>query len=52
MSYNSLFLSNKYTSWYYAIITNAQARISDGYTENHHIIPKSLGGDNSIAKLC
>jgi 5-methylcytosine-specific restriction endonuclease McrA len=51
MSYNSLFLSNKYTSWYYAIITNAQDRISDGYRENHHIIPKSLGGDNSIENL-
>ena len=46
MSYNSLFLSNKYTRWYYAIVTNAQARISDGYTENHHIVPKSLGGSD------
>ena len=51
MSYNSLFLSNKYTRWYYAIVTNAQARIFDGYTENHHITPKSLGGDNSSGNL-
>jgi 5-methylcytosine-specific restriction endonuclease McrA len=40
------FLDNKYSRWYYAIIVNAQARISDGYTENHHIIPKCLGGSN------
>ena len=46
MSYNSLFLSNKYTRWYYAIVINAQARISDGYTENHHIVPKCLGGSD------
>ena len=40
------FLDNKYSRWYYAIIATAQARISDGYTENHHIIPKCLGGSN------
>lgn len=41
-----MFLSNKYTNWYYAIIHNANARSTNGYHERHHIIPKSLGGDN------
>jgi len=39
-----IFLNNKYTKWYYDIIANAQGRILEGYTEKHHIIPKSLGG--------
>lgn len=41
-----VFITNKYTNWYYSIIQNAQTRTNDGYTERHHIIPKSLGGDN------
>jgi len=49
------FLQNKYTKWYFAIITNAKSRNlltrSDakkvlGYPELHHIIPKCLGGDD------
>jgi hypothetical protein len=42
-----LFLENKYTVWYYSIINTAKDRISSGYTENHHIIPKTLGGKNN-----
>jgi hypothetical protein len=43
-----MFLTNKYTTWYYRIIENAKIRLLNGYTERHHIIPKSLGGsDNS-----
>ena len=43
-----MYLQNKYTNWYYNIINNAQYRsTTSGYTEKHHIIPKSLGGDNS-----
>jgi hypothetical protein len=48
-----LFIDNKYTSWYYNIITNAQLRISskDTYSETHHIIPKSLNGGNDQINL-
>jgi len=47
-----IFIKNKYTTWYYNIINNAKARdIIEGYTEKHHIIPKSLSGDNSEDNL-
>lgn len=41
-----LFIDNKYTRWYYSIIHRAATReLPVGvYTEQHHIIPKSLGG--------
>jgi hypothetical protein len=43
-----MYLQNKYTQWYYKIVEHAQARTTNTtYTEKHHIIPKSLGGDNS-----
>jgi len=42
-----IFIDNKYTKWYYGIITNAKTRDTvNGYVERHHIIPKSLGGTN------
>ena len=39
----TLFLDNKYTRWYYNIITKCQQR-NDGIitNHNHHIIPKSF----------
>lgn len=51
-----IFIKNKYTNYYYNIIDKAKARAlpPEIYTEKHHIIPKSLGGDNSkdnLAKL-
>jgi len=47
-----IFILNKYTRIYYAIIQHAQARVKpETYTENHHIIPKSLGGSNSKDNL-
>lgn len=51
-----IFIDNKYTRWYYNIITNAQLRILpvDIYIEKHHILPRSLGGtniDNNLVKL-
>lgn len=46
-----IFINNKYTSWYYSIIRNATNRPVTGYTERHHIIPKSLGGDNASTNL-
>lgn len=47
-----IFIDSKYTRWYYNIITKAVSRPSlVGYTEKHHIIPKSLGGNNSSLNL-
>lgn len=56
----SIFIRNKYHSWYYNIINSAksQERIklkrgnsSFVYYENHHIIPKSLGSSNDKDNL-
>ena len=41
-----MYLHNKYTKCYYSIIDRAQQRTLQGYTEKHHIIPKSFGGSN------
>jgi hypothetical protein len=48
-----IFIENKYTKWYYAIITVASARslTKNIYYESHHIIPRSLGGSNSKYNL-
>jgi hypothetical protein len=48
------FIQNKYTKWYFSIIDSAQLSNISGYTERHHIIPKSIGGSNdktNIVKL-
>lgn len=46
-----MFLKNKYTNIYYMIVDRAKSQTrfkrEDIYFESHHIIPKSLGGDNS-----
>lgn len=41
---------NKYKNWYNAITLMGKVE-RDGYTENHHILPKSLGGDDSLENL-
>lgn len=42
-----MFINNKYKKWYDSIIKKAQQRKNlTGYSEKHHIIPKSLGGNN------
>ena len=47
-----MYLLNKYTTWYNNIIAQAQQRVNQtGYTENHHILPKSLGGTDDMANL-
>jgi len=46
-----MYLLNKYTKWYDNIIGSARLRVIDGYTENHHIIPKSFGGSNKEENL-
>lgn len=43
-----MFKKNKYTEWYYKIISNPDNK---GYTEKHHIIPRCIGGDNSNENL-
>lgn len=50
------FLDSKYTNWYDSIIFRAKNRVlpDDVYTEKHHIIPRSLGGNDekeNIVKL-
>ena len=49
-----MFLDNKYTKIYFELMKKAKERNSTIIGENHHIIPKSLGGkDNkeNIVKL-
>lgn len=49
-----MFINNKYTDWYYKIINSAKNRLElNGYTEKHHILPKSLGGldENNLVIL-
>ena len=41
-----MFKDSKYTKWYFRIVENAKSKTYDSYTENHHIIPKSLNGTN------
>lgn len=44
-------LNNKYSKLYHTITSNAKQRITEGYTETHHIIPQSLGGSNDKNNL-
>jgi hypothetical protein len=44
-------LTNKYSNTYFAITSSAKQRISEGYTELHHIVPQSMGGSNDKENL-
>ena len=47
-----MFMQNKYLRWYNSIIQQAKNRTNNfGYIENHHIIPRSLGGTNDANNL-
>lgn len=46
-----MFKINKYSRIYYTIIERAKSRPKNGYTESHHILPKSLGGTNDPKNL-
>lgn len=46
-----MYLSNKYSTWYHSIIANARSQYKTEYTEQHHIIPKSLGGTDEPENL-
>ena len=50
---SAMYLDNKYTRIYYALINRAKSRTLDEttYVERHHIVPKSLGGNNKKANL-
>jgi len=43
--------NNKYKTWHDNIIAKGKKRILLGYKEKHHILPRSLGGDNSKENL-
>lgn len=46
------FVESKYSRWYDALIQKAQLRGTvEGYSEDHHIIPRSFGGSDSIENL-
>lgn len=42
---------NKYAKWYTSITNNAKHRNLDCYTESHHIVPCSLGGNDDLTNL-
>jgi hypothetical protein len=44
-------LTNKYSKLYFAIVASAKNRVTEGYSEQHHIIPQSLGGSNNSENL-
>ena len=46
-----MFNKTKYTKIYYNIINRAKNRSISGYTEKHHIIPRSLGGTNDTENI-
>lgn len=51
----SLFIKGKHSEWYFGIIQKAKVqdrkKSIECYYENHHIVPKSLGGGNSKENL-
>jgi hypothetical protein len=46
-----MFIQNKYTIWYYAIVNKAKNTQYNQYTEKHHIIPRCLGGSDENENL-
>jgi hypothetical protein len=46
-----MFNTSKYTKIYYNIINRALSRPITGYTEKHHIVPRSLNGSNKKDNL-
>ena len=45
-----MFLDNKYYKWYMQLTSNKERELNC-YTENHHIIPKSMGGSNEKCNM-
>lgn len=48
---NTIFLDNKYTGWYYAIIQKRSITDRRRRGETHHILPRSLGGGDEPENL-
>lgn len=46
-----MFNDTKYSIWYWNIIEHAKTRSIIGYTEQHHILPRSLGGTDDSENL-
>lgn len=46
-----MFKENKYSRIYYSIIERAKSREKIGYTETHHILPRSMGGLDETSNL-
>lgn len=46
-----MFLDNKYTRWYFAIIESAKSKPYEGYIEKHHIIPRCMNGTDDADNL-
>ena len=46
-----IFIDNKYSRTYFRIINGARLRVLKGYTERHHVVPRSLGGSNDPDNL-
>ena len=44
-------MENKYKRWYACIVERARDRILEGYSELHHILPRSLGGKDNADNL-
>ena len=52
MNIGQMFRENKYTKWYFSIVDCAYKRSPlDCYTENHHVIPKSIQPNNNLVAL-
>lgn len=53
--YTQYFLPNKYTRWYFNIISKSsqlnRRKYKGEYFEEHHILPKSFGGKNNVTNL-
>jgi hypothetical protein len=41
---------NKYETWYASITKRGQNRLTEFYTESHHIIPKCMGGEGKTTQ--
>ena len=48
---NYIFKTNKYATWYFDLIDKAKQRKTTSFKERHHIIPRSLGGNNEPNNL-
>ena len=46
-----MFKTNKYSHTYYSIVERAKSREKNGYTETHHILPRSMGGTDDQSNL-